>query len=461
MTATGAIDTDRETVDSVLNELAAEARKSGPSVDLSRETLERLLERRFWQYERRDELLESYRSGALPPIGALQRLGVAADERSTDPVGFFRDGRHVAVDSPGSAYDSEPAVHVDDESVEPGADIAGLLNDHRGERIVVPDGTYAIEETVRVTDGTTLVFDGTTIETEDGRNYNLFECTGDGWHVGGDLTVDQSGSYPWIRVSGTGQFGDANGRLTFRGSCPDEVIGVKRQSHNRWFVTEGEPGDAIVLKNVDQYEAPPYDECADTNFTWTEFPGLMTVVGCHLGNFHDNGFYYKAMQGRVEIYDTFFENMNVAAIRFGCDHGAVLKRCLVLDDGNYNPARTAGRTCRGVNHSVVALQDLNGVTGDVTLEEVYYQKGDDPKGGEFLRTMLDHHGDPDLCTVTVRDCRWPGYPEIGSATDTKWVLVREEGENGADPSAAARRPYPLGGGDPSSADPLRVGTTDE
>jgi hypothetical protein len=141
--------------------------------------------------------------------------------------------------------------------------------------------------------------------------------------------------------------------------------------------------------------------------------------GDHLGNFHDNGFYHKTMLGSVEIVDTLFENTNVAALRSGCDHGVVLRRCLIVDDGNYNPARTAGRTCRGVNHSAVAFQDTNGTMGDVLLDRVYYRKGEDPQGGEFLGTMLDHHGDPDMVTVTVRDCRWAGYPDYGSAADSK------------------------------------------
>lgn len=433
----------------LFDDLLDAAGESGPASALPVDELEQVIERRFWQYERRDLLVDAVAEGRLPAAGALERLGIAADEAATDRVGFFRDGRHLAVTAPGSEYDAEGAVYLGaDGDVAVDGDLASTVADHQGERIVVSGETYEVADAIPVTGGTTLVFDGTVVETPGGENFNLFDCRGDGWHVGGDLTVDQSGSFPWLSVSGTGQFGDANGRLAFRGQCPDDVIGVKRQSHTRWFVTEGAPGDAITLKNVDQHEAPPYDECSDVNFTWTTFPGLMRVVGCHLGNFHDNGFYYKAMPGRVEIYDTFFENMNVAALRHGCDHGALLKRCLVLDDGNDNPARTAGRTCRGVNHSVVAFQDKNGVLGDVTLDRVYYRKGEDPKGGEFLRTMLTNSGEPDSCTVWVRDCQWPDYPEFGSATDTRWVLVVDEGGNGDDPSGASREPYPLGGGPP-------------
>lgn len=416
-----------------------------------------VVERRFWQHAHREELRDAFLADELAPDAALDRLGFAVGE-SVDRAGFFHEGSHLAVDEPGGTYDADGAFDLAaDGGATPGDDVASLLNGHRGERIVVPGETYEISETVSVTDGMTLVFDGTTVETPDGENYCLFDCDGDGWHVGGDLAVEQAGSFPWLRVSGTGQFGDANGRLRFVGECPDEVIGVKRESHTRWFVTEGEAGDRIVLKNVDQHEAPPYDACSDVNFTWTEFPGTMTVVGCHLGNFHDNGFYYKAMRGRAEFYDTYFENMNVAALRYGCDEGGLLRRCLVVDSENDNPARTAGKTCEGINHSVVAFQDLNGVTGDLALDRVYYQKGPDPRGGEFLRTMLDHHGDPDHCTVTVRDCRWPAYPAFGSAADTEWVTVEDAGGNGADASAARRQPYPLGGGDPEGDGTARFG----
>ena len=434
-------------LDEHLDTLVEAAQQNGPSAALSDDTLSALITRRAWQSHRRYELFAAYDAGRIPAIAVLEHLGIAADEQATDQTGILAEGRHRAVTSADTAYDDADTLYLEElDDLNPGDDIAPLINANQGKCIVVPPETYRADGTITVGDDTTLIFDGSVLDTPNGKHYNLFDCGGSGWHVGGDITVDQSGAFPWIRLAGSGQFGDANGRLSFVGECPDEVIGLKRVKTTKWLTMKGEPGDAITLKNIDQHQAPPYNECSDVGFTWTRYPGVVTVVGCHLGNFHDNGFYYKAMRGSIGIYDTFFDNMNVAALRHGCDHGAELKRCLVLDDGNYNPARTAGRTCRGVNHSVVSFQDKNGVLGDVHLEEVYYQKGDDPQGGEFLRDMLSNSGIPDTCVASVKNCQWPSYPEFGSASDTKWVIVEDQGGNGGDPSAAKQQPYPLGGG---------------
>lgn len=448
--------------DDIVKEAADQVQDRDDGSVFSSTTLRRLVGDRFGQNEYREEALEAYNRRDMSRRDFLKIVGLAAGGVALGALapGFFLNDRYFSTaDGTITGKQAANAFNVaEDGGVSPGDDIASVINNNQGQEIVVPGDEYRIESTVNVKNGTTLMFNDTRI-TPASTNFNIFDCGGSDWHVGGSVAIDQSSAYPWVSLSGKGQFGDENGRISFRGQSPDDVIGEKRVSHPMWLVLSGSSSDVVAMKNVDQFEAPLGKECSDASFNWTTFPGTLRCIGCYFGNFHDNGFYHKKMRGRVELYDSFFRDQNVGMIRYGCDNGLLVKRCLTIDHSFYNAARKAGAHCQGVNHSMIAFQDGAGPSGDIMLDQAYYAKGPDPQGGEYLRNGPGDQGTNGTPTLTVKDSRWPGGPDnMGGGASL--VNIQKEGTNGDNPLDHVERqgPYPLGGGGPN-IDPVGDAST--
>lgn len=428
------------------DEIVEEASETDPGSVFSRTELRDCIGNRLRQHPHRYRLLALAEADGVTNREFLRLLGFAGAGTLSGLAGcsglsFSEPEGSIPLDVPeDQVYDV-----VNDGDATPGGDVAPAINEANSDVILIPPGEYEVSETVQLIGDKTLFFDDVTLHPPDKTNPLLFESTGRGWYVGGNLEINQRNCYPRVHLRGSGQFGDEHGRISFQGTTPIELIDDKHDDqHPTGFLRMwGDSDDQIRIMNLDQYEAPPQNECADPNFFWTTYPGTLEIVRCHIGNFNDNGFYVKTMKGRLEIYDSYLINNNVAAVRNGVTGGVRMERCHVRTAGNRNPARTAGRTCAGVNHSMMAFQDTgghgDGETGDVVLDTVCYSKGENPPAGEFLRAGPGEGGG---CTVTIRNCTWPDYPFPGSGGKTVNAVM--DGGNNAGPCDADRGPAPFG-----------------
>lgn len=423
---------EEKDAEEVFEEVADKSERLDHGSVFSRREMLQIIRKKFQLFEEKEKVLDAYNAHELTRRDFLKVLGVVS------AGGLVGAGARMLIRDPDlTSYAT--AGSVSELSVSEGSDIAGAINNASG-TVVIPNGSYRVENTINVSGGKHVVFDESTIEVPD-RKFVMFSSSGQGWQVGGDATINQEGSYPRVLLRGSGNFGDEEGRIRFEGEFG--------HGGDMWLQVHGSSSDTITINNVTQIEGPPKNKCFNDMLNWNQEPITLKLHGCALGNFHDNGFYVKMMTGRFEAYDSYFPSNNVAAVRNGVNGGVVMKRCLVVNTANSNNARgeNLAKDCAGINHSMMSFQDGNHPTGDVLLEKVHYAKEPNSNhGGEFLRDMSTNDGaTPAPCTVMIKDCQWHDYPNYGSAESSGPVTVRESGDNGGNPTNK-RGPYPFGEG---------------
>jgi hypothetical protein len=316
------------------------------------------------------------------------------------------------------------------------ADLSTYVSNHQGETIYVPDETYNETDTIYVGSGTTLIFQGTTIDPGTGTR-KLFRCDGSNWHVGGDCTIiQQQKNFVWIQLLGAGQFGDTDGRITVDGYADAGLIKGSNETSTIYF---GRGSGHIEVVNFTHPGAPPGSSVSN-RITWTDRSGDITMRGCDIRNVGSNGFYIKTMTGRFEAYDCYFKNINVSVARTGADGGTLFKRCCVVyDDGLPYQDWSGGRY-----GSMVALQDGNDVVGDIEIRNCDYVEY--ANVAIFVRDMATNDGasiPSGGYTLHISDTQWTGYPD--NRDTASYINYDFQGGNGGDP-VDSNGPYPDGSG---------------
>jgi hypothetical protein len=212
-----------------------------------------------------------------------------------------------------------------------------------GTLIQFPDGEYLFEQ---VTNGVTLHNQTRGFEGigDDVRfvappNYNTFLLSGDGMPAAyfADIDIDQSTPQTCaglrllasrtiiqnVEVIGrSDQFGSGTTFLTVSNPDPNGLTLIENvtKTKGHWSAYNGSSGQIGI-------------------FVGSNHEGVLEVRNCDLREFPNNAMYTSRCPGDVRVYDSYFENNNVSAVRIGGE-GSFVENCeIVVDPSQYEGPR--------------------------------------------------------------------------------------------------------------------------